>query len=405
MATRILHCGKSIQNYNLCITEKVCGFTKRIAKEGDTIYIVVRKDKETVCGARAVLSSVTDYKPWEDADRFVQCFMLKDIEFCNTFDISILSRVGGQHWGVKFTQASKEIKLQEAVDLLNYTFEMNRVDEYASLAGSEPQVSDSEVEDDFELIDGESEDEEITIMGTFQTIKFLNETDKNRGLEPLVNRNFYQLFPQFAERRSLLIPDNRGFITAGVDNISGIRGVPDALLLVYNKDQKVPLQVNLVEYECYGEQKVRSLEKFNYLNGHIIPQLMRFASNFSVVTDKQIRQQTIKNWTQKVVDYVSDDDEMCARVFPWLEELFPGLKQHKMSLALQNLLFDSFQSNLRVMLIIDELTDEQRETIKNIINSFKLESGKEIGFAGYTVRLGQRINITDQDAEFALSVQ
>lgn len=405
MATRILHCGKSIENYHLCITEKVCGFTKRIAKEGDTIYIVVRKDKETVCGARAVLSSITDYKPWEDADRYVQCFMLKDIEFCSPFDISILSRVGGQHWGVKFTQASKEIKMQEAVDLLNRTFEMNRVEEYLPFSGSEAQVNDSEVEDDSELFDGESEDEEITIMGTFQTIKFLNETDKNRGLEPLVNRNFYQLFPQFAERRSLLIPDNRGFITAGVDNISGIRGVPDALLLVYNKDQKVPLQVNLVEYECYGEQKVRSLEKFNYLNGHIIPQLMRFASNFSVVTDKQIRQQTIKNWTQKVVDYVSDDDEMCARVFPWLEELFPGLKQHKMSLALQNLLFDSFQSNLRVMLVIDELTDEQRETIKNIINSFKLESGKEIAFAGYTVRLGQRINITDQDAEFALSVQ
>lgn len=109
--------------------------------------------------------------------------------------------------------------------------------------------------------------------------------------------------------------------------------------------------------------------------------------------------------TQKIVDYVSDDDEMCAWVFPWLEELYPGLKQHKMSLALQNLLFDSFQSNLRLMLIIDELTDEQKKTIKNIINSFKLESGKEIGFAGYTVRLGQRINITNQDAEFALSVQ
>lgn len=95
-----------------------------------------------MCGARAILSSVTDYKPWEDADRYVQCFMLKDIEFCTPFDISILSRVGGQHWGVKFTQASKEIKIQEAVDLLNRTFEMNRVEEYVPFSGNEAQVSD-----------------------------------------------------------------------------------------------------------------------------------------------------------------------------------------------------------------------------------------------------------------------
>ena len=63
------------------------------------------------------------------------------------------------------------------------------------------------------------------------------------------------------------------------------------------------------------------------------------------------------------------------------------------------------------MLIIDELTGEQRETIKNIINSFKLKentknSACQIDFSGYVVRLEYMLNYDDTaTSKYALSIQ
>ena len=71
----------------------------------------------------------------------------------------------------------------------------------------------------------------------------------------------------------------------------------------------------------------------------------------------------------------------------------------------------AFESNIKIILIIDELTVEQKETITNVINSFKLNSatikGKEnsIGFNSYVVRLEQKVGIYDKDSNFALSFQ
>src|SRR5208283_5493206 len=55
--------------------------------------------------------------------------------------------------------------------------------------------------------------EELIIGGTYQTIRFINETDPIRGLEPIVNVNFFALFPQFREEYTILIDDNRLFPT------------------------------------------------------------------------------------------------------------------------------------------------------------------------------------------------
>jgi hypothetical protein len=57
------------------------------------------------------------------------------------------------------------------------------------------------------------------------------------------------------------------------------------------------------------------------------------------------------------------------------------------------------------MLVIDYLSTEQRETIKNMIQAFRLEGGIAVEFQAFVVRLEQRINILDQNAEYALSVQ
>lgn len=86
------------------------------------------------------------------------------------------------------------------------------------------------------------------------------------------------------------------------ENILGIKCIPDALLITYDKDStNTPLRINLIEYECYGEGKYRTTQKLNYLNGTVIPQLIRFASTFSIITDYKIREKTINEWIEKII--------------------------------------------------------------------------------------------------------
>lgn len=126
MATRVLHCGNSLENYYTCINEKVAGFTRRVAAEGDTIYLAVKLDKVSYCGTRAVLSSVTDFKPWEDYERYSQAFMLKDIEYCTPFNLQVLSEAGGQYWAVKYIQSSKINNDERAIEILTTSFSKNQ---------------------------------------------------------------------------------------------------------------------------------------------------------------------------------------------------------------------------------------------------------------------------------------
>ncbi len=412
MAVRILHCGKSIENYNLCAEKRVAGFTKRVAEKGDIVYVAVKVGKSTICGVRGRLDEVTMDKPWEDSDRYVQAFKMIDVEFCKPFDLKILAEPGGQYWPIKYIQGSKEIKDERAIELLEQTFVANKQESLQRL--EEDLDSEEEYEEEYDE-EEMSEDEvalqeHIKIMGTFETVRFLNETDPYMGLENSVNNYFYELFPDFPCESSLLIKENKMFKTSGVDsgnkkNVSGIQGIPDALLIKYTKDDEVPLKVILIEYECYGEAKIKTIEKFNYLNGHIIPQLMRFASTFSIVTDRQIREKTVKLWTDKIMSYIYEDISIRDKVTSWIKELYPDIDEQQIALKLNNLLIQAFQTNLGIMLIIDELNNEQRDTIKNIIGSFKLENSDSISFYGYVVRLEQKINVINESLEYALSVQ
>src|SRR6056297_2764353 len=229
-------------------------------------------------------------------------------------------------------------------------------------------------------------------MGTFQTIKFKNETDQIQGLEPLVNKNFYNLFKNISEERSIFIPENRLFKTSGVqnssnENIKQVSGIPDALLLVFHPEDTVPIQINLIEYECYGENKLKSIDKFRYLNGHIIPQLMRFASSFSIVTDKEIRRKTIRNWNNKLIELISNDENFRQRIATWMDILHHRKRSEMIFRDFEKCLEESFQNNIRIMLVIDEFTSEQKDTLTNIINSFRLENDTGVEFVGYIVRL------------------
>ncbi len=244
-------------------------------------------------------------------------------------------------------------------------------------------------------------------MGTFQTINFTNENDIVRGLEKLVNENFYMLFQQFPEDKSILIPDNRKFFTRHVKKdetyVAGVSGIPDALLILFNK--RDPIQINLIEYECYGENKTRSSAKSDYLNTHIIPQLMRFAATFSIITEQFTRDNAIKDWISKIIKYINENPDLEKKFTQWVKEINPLIREKAIDLEITKLLESAFKKNLRVMLIIDELTSEQKSTIRNVINSFKLGNEKGVDFEGYVIKLIQSIRINDKEAEYALTVQ
>ena len=112
------------------------------------------------------------------------------------------------------------------------------------------------------------------------------------------------------------------------------------------------------------------------------------------------------NWIEKFMDYIAraENSSLEAKMVRWVKELNPKLNERAIYSEIEKLLRKAFETNIRVLLIIDELSREQKATIKNIINAFKLENGC-IGFDGYVVSLVQRINIMDKSAQYALTVQ
>jgi hypothetical protein len=418
MKVRISHCSNSLENYYLCLKEKVSGFTNRGPQSGDLIYLVVKVGRKSLCGARFILDEPTDYKPWPDADNYVNALTIKNVEYCKPFDISILTQTGGKYWAIKYVQGAKPISDPITIQLLESEFEKNKTDQLFEFEVNQQELELREpeeqttVEDEKELVKliKEIPDVEVNIMGTFQTIPFSNESDKIKGLETLVNKNFYSLFPQFPIARTLLIPENRLFKTKGFkvdgNNVQGIRTIPDGILIVFDRKQKNPFQINLIEYECYGEKKTKETDKSNYLNSNVIPQLMRFASAFSIITDDQTRDNTIKTWVDKIIDYINSEENQSNKVIGWIKEIYPDIRERSIEREIEKQMIEAFKTNLRVLLVIDELSTEQKSTIKNVVSSFKLANGENnVQFTGYVVRLVQKINIMNNDSEFALTVQ
>jgi hypothetical protein len=131
MAHRVLHCGKSLTNYYLCLEERIAGFSGAKAVTGDCVYFAVRIESGTVCGARAILAGPTEKNPW--SNQYPVRFTLSDIEFCTPFDLAILWDAGGPYWPVKYMQGSKPIRDERALRLLDDTFKGNKTDKLIRL--------------------------------------------------------------------------------------------------------------------------------------------------------------------------------------------------------------------------------------------------------------------------------
>lgn len=425
MNTRIFSCGKNLNNFKLCIEEKVIGFRFIFSEniQGDTIYLVLTKDGISHCYARATILSITENAPWEDANVYSQCNKIQNLEFCKPFALSFLKNTSAANsWYLVFAQKSKAIKDEKAIKMLYENFEINKVNTFCEPLEEEinpPKKKrgrrakqNNNLNELVEEVMGADDNSKFDIMGTFKTIKFKNETDSSKGLETLVNENFYKLFIVFQEQNSIFISDNRAFPTTGREDTTGMIGIPDAVLLSFDKDDKKSnIKINIIEYECYGETKTKSTEKFTYMNSHIIPQLIRFASTFSVATDSSIREATVKSWIERIVEYIDNHSELEYKMHNWLRKLNPHIKDSHLIDEFKRELKESFNNNIRIMLIIDELTGEQNETIKNVIHSFKLIGNSKgtpcyIDFSGYVVRLEHMLNYNnDSTSKYALSIQ
>ena len=155
-----------------------------------------------------------------------------------------------------------------------------------------------------------------------------------------------------------------------------------------------------------AKKKHREIDKSTYLNSIVIPQLMRFASAFSIITDEQTRMKTVESWVDKIINYINNNETQSTKLISWIKEIYPEIKERSIEREMEKLLIESFKTNLRVLLIIDELSAEQKSTIKNVVSSFKLASGENnVQFSGHVVKLVQKININSKDSEYALTIQ
>lgn len=401
------------------MSSKIVGFTQRFSNggTGDRIYIAVNSNGKSVCGARAILGEPVEQKPeWENGERLIRCYRIKDIEFCQFFDLSILKKVD-KNWGAKFVLSSKPIIVKKAINLLDKKFNDLKCDELDLSLISTIAVTESEQEESNEEELVNLKDEKVDLLGTFETIRFRNETDLNKGLEHLVNQNFYNLFESIPENKSILIPYNRLFITQGVKGsnnkiVPGTKTIPDGLLITFNEGNNKPyLMINLIEYECYGEGKVRESQKEAYLGGVILKQLMKFAATFSITTDFQSRQETIEDWIIKIMSYINSDELLNDKINQWIKCIHPNIKESAIDRRFEQYLKKAFRYNLRIMLVIDEITVEQKKLIENVIHSYPLEQyegslkANFIQFRCYVVKLHQVFKVFDLNAKYALSLQ
>lgn len=88
MSTYLQNCSDNINNYELCLKHGKAGFTYTTPKTGDLVYLIRRgNDNKWYCGARGILGSETQSKPWENSDLYKLAFDIK-WEKCQEFSIT-----------------------------------------------------------------------------------------------------------------------------------------------------------------------------------------------------------------------------------------------------------------------------------------------------------------------------
>lgn len=234
---------------------------------------------------------------------------------------------------------------------------------------------------------------EIGLIDIYEEIGFKNEIDKKLGIESICNEKFFEVFP-FDKNKSILISDNRLFISKDLKseslNISNIQGIPDGLLIEFTEDVSNPIKINIIEYECFGWRKNTPQKKEKYLFEVIIPQLIRFSNIFSIVTNENIRVNTIKSWTRKIIQHIQSQDDLELDMYNLLKNVYPEMLEVETWSYLEYYIKEAFSKNIEILLIIDDFSDEDYNKVKNIVGSFILPSNTPVTLSTYKVSLIKR---------------
>lgn len=400
---RILSCGSNQENCRICIVERVIGFRNQfhLGGTGDTIYLVVRMDGKNYCCARGVLGEITDYKPWPDAVNYKNAYRFRTLECCEPFEVlPVIHRAGISNAGLVL-QSPKPVRNQLLVETLDECFCQSILPEGQR---SRMLFPGTEADED----DGPREEDDTCYVlddTAYRVTQFVSETDETWGLEKLVNQHFFELFPAFQRENNFLIADHRLFITAGTRDqnhpeIAGIRGIPDALLITFEPDHPgAAFRINMIEYECNGTVYCTAAQKDGHLHTHVIPQMIRFASAFSANTEWDIRERTIQEWRDRIVEYIKQNPSLQEKVNGWLQRLHPQLGEFARGGQLLKELEQAFASNVKIILIMDELSSEKKAVISSLVKAFKLPSQARrdacVDFDAYVVQLIERDDLTN----------
>ncbi len=137
-AIRFLHCSNNVVNYNICIDKGLAGFTIENPKEGDLIYLLVRKSRKTICGAKGVLKTKVNKNPWPDRE-YVKVFSV-DWETCEEFQVNAVAKISSSFSQLlhgKALNILNQKKGSQVAEWLDKTFAENSV---SSSVRPEPSV-------------------------------------------------------------------------------------------------------------------------------------------------------------------------------------------------------------------------------------------------------------------------
>lgn len=174
----------------MCIEHNVAGFSNKGPQHDDLVYLAVKVGKKSLCGARFKLNELTDLRPWTDGDRYNHVLSIKEVEFCQPFDLSVLSQTGGAFWGIKYMQASKPILDKAAYELLEQLFSENKI---ASFTPFEASTSLSSVNRDLPTVSNvatsDKKGEPILVRDSYRVQSLLADIGERMGYKVWLPKN------------------------------------------------------------------------------------------------------------------------------------------------------------------------------------------------------------------------
>lgn len=362
MGVRILHCSKNIENYNLCVRNEIAGFRNKGPHFNDIVYLVVKVNGKSFCGARGKLWGYKKEGPWEDAKSYKLCLGIDNIEFCKPFEINFLSRYGGKYWVLKYIRGNKilDIPASKALEkIFNYNLSNEFYDfekkEFVDIKPNAKYVAESG-----QLPIKIPRPENKLIEKYFS--KFKNKYN---------NYFIIHIDDSIYEKYNLIYKDTIYF--------KNILRYFNSIFLIFKPRNEFVFDINLLIWEKSNLEKKNSIiEKGLYFNNTVVPRIIQCAAYFSTFTKREIRDFINNNIVNIIIDYIFDDNILKDKVTKWMKSIDKNIKDLKIPYIIGNHIRESLFNNVKIILITDKLEQERDEMAKGMIGSYKNENNNSV---------------------------